>query len=155
VTIPLSQVKARWIVFSHTADLAPVNRDIDQIINLGMFEVPDFRPVPIEHAADYVFVYSDADEERVPIWRRHQIAAFTGYMGEGCFQAAAHIKPKLMRSGRNDLIEHHLWGLQQARVLRPELVRLWLNWIWAWENPRPEQNRRTARFWFPASVPPG
>jgi hypothetical protein len=139
VTIRLEAVKARWIVFSHTADLAPINRNVDQIINLGMFEVPDYRPVPIDHAADYVFVYASGDEVRVPIWRRHQIAAFTGYMGEGCFQASPHIKPKLMRSGRNDLIEHQLWGLQQARVIRPELVRLWLNWIWAWENPRPEQ----------------
>ena len=115
VTIPLPQVQARWVVFSHTADLTPVNQGIDQILNLGFFEVPDFRPVPIEHAADYVFVYSDGAEERVPVWRRHQIAAFTGFMGEGCFQAAAHIKPKLMRSGRNDIIEHQLWGLQQAR----------------------------------------
>ncbi|MGQ9681498.1 MAG: CehA/McbA family metallohydrolase [Anaerolineae bacterium] len=88
-----------------------------------------------EHAADYCILYADGREERLPIRRRHQIGAFQRRWGENCFQAVAHHKPHPIRAHHEQMIED--WGRSQTRVSAADMGR-WVNWLTAWENPRPD-----------------
>ncbi|NIQ98920.1 MAG: hypothetical protein GTN78_01770, partial [Gemmatimonadales bacterium] len=88
-----------------------------------------------EHVADYIVVYADGSEERVQIRRRHQIGPFSRNWGENCFQAVAHRKPRPIRP--EDGCSAPLgWGISQTRATAAD-GGPWVNWLYAWENPRP------------------
>jgi len=86
-----------------------------------------------EHAADYVMLYEDGTEERVSIRRRRQIGAFQRPIGENCFEAVAHHKP------------HPIRGASQTRV-EGRWRGPWINWLWAWQNPRADKAIVGVRF---------
>ncbi len=123
---------APWLVFMHTSDIRPFRDEhgiplppLDGIARLG------------EHAADYVMLYADGEEVRAAIRRRFQLGLVTlpfGW-GENCFAAVIHAKPcprapAFAQASRN-------WGDSQMRVSFAG-GGAWLNWLWAWENPRPQ-----------------
>ena len=110
VTVQLGSVRSRWLIFSHACDLTEANQNITEIINFGALSFPRFNSVPVDQAADYVFVYEDGTELSVPLWRRHQIGPFTSGFGENCFQAVSHIKPVITRGGKTDMVDNQSWG---------------------------------------------
>ena len=128
VTIQFDGFKGPWLVIMHTADFA-------------MVSVEPFRGVGLlgEHAADYVFLYSDNSEERVAIKRRHQIGGFFTLWGENCFEAVSHIKPRPLPGRKDDMVLNDQWGVNQQQAASSDEERSWLNWLWAWENPHPEK----------------
>ena len=88
VTEPAPALKAEWVVFLHTTDVKPLERDQHGFISpmrgeghLG------------EHIADYWMVYADGTEVNSEIRRRHHVGTFRRIWGENCFQAVAHRKP--------------------------------------------------------------
>jgi hypothetical protein len=129
LSIAFALTTAPWLVFMHTAELAPLSGDTHGMI----------RPMTGEgrlnqHMADYVILYGDGQEERLPVRSRHQIGAFTRRWGENCFQAVAHHKPQPVRPHHEQMTTG--WGASQTRVNTGDRVP-WVNWLWAWKNPRP------------------
>jgi hypothetical protein len=137
VSVDLSGVEAPWLVIDHVADLSRENRNIDEFFSFGDIRMPLFKAVPIDHVADYVFVYTDGTQARSRIVRRHQIQPFATRWGENCFEAVSHFKPMPTRWGKDDLIANQQWGFLQMQATRADMVRLWVNWLWAWDNPHP------------------
>jgi hypothetical protein len=145
VALDLGGIRSRWLIVSHVADLSALNRNVREFRQRGPVETPVFKPVPVEHAADYVFVYDDDSEVRCAIERRRQIGPFASRWGENCFEAVSHFKPVLTRAGDGDKVRSAGWGFMQARAFRPDMVRYWLNWLWAWRNPHPDKSLRSLR----------
>jgi hypothetical protein len=138
VSVGWRPVTARWLVFMHTSDLRQTEPNADGFISpmRGQGQLA-------EHAADYVIVYEDGTEERVPVRRRHEIGAFQRRWGENCFQAVAHRKQRPVRASHEQLRQG--WGNTQTRV-DPADDGPWVNWLWAWENPHPERPVAGVRF---------
>ena len=138
VTVEFSPVVAQWLVFMHTSDLRRMEPGPG-----GFFSPMRGQGQLAEHAADYVMIYTDGTEERVPIRRRHQIGAFTRRWGENCFEAVAHHKPHPVRASHEQLRAG--WGWTQTRVKAADQGP-WIDWLWAWENPHPDKALVGARF---------
>ncbi len=148
VTQPAPGLKAEWLVFQHTTDLKPLERDARGFA----------RPMPgegrlSEHVADYVIVYADGTEARQAIRRRHQIGMFRAIWGENCFQAVAHTKMHPVRPVNEqpsilvDVGGGLGWGQGETRVRSADRGP-WVNWLWAWRNPHPEKEISALR-WEP------
>ena len=129
-TLRIEPCRARWLVFMHTSDLRVLPTDAHGLIHpmrgQGMLN---------EHAATYVILYEDGTEVQAEVRRRHQIGSFQRIWGENCFQAVAHHKPFPVRAAHEQMRPG--WGHSQTRVAQPD-AGPWINWLWAWENPRPE-----------------
>ena len=137
VSVKVGPTTTQWLVFMHTTDLRPVEHGPDGFISPMRGEGQ-----LAEHAADYVMLYEDGTEERVPIRRRHQIGTFQRSWGENCFEAVAHHKP-YPRRAQHEQLSFPEWGRAETRVMQPDggigLGLQWINWLWAWENPHPEK----------------
>ncbi|MCL4217143.1 MAG: CehA/McbA family metallohydrolase [Candidatus Hydrogenedentes bacterium] len=146
VTIELGKLEARWLVFMHTADEAPLDWNKDGFVSptRGWGRLN-------EHVADYVLVYADGTEARESILRRHHLGMIQRGWGENCFQAVAHRKPLSLRppheqaGGTLEESNAIIWGQSQTRVRVPDLLP-WINWLWAWENPQPGKKIAAVRF---------
>ena len=68
VSVTFDRFKAPWLVFMHTSDFRWYKSNSSEFIQ-------SYRRVGLlgEREADYVIQYSDGEEERVAIKRRHQI----------------------------------------------------------------------------------
>jgi len=133
VSVRLAPVRARWLVFMHTSDIRPPKPDRDGFISpmRGHGQLG-------EHAADYVIVYADGTEVRMPIRRRHQIGAVARPWGENCFEAVGHHKPHPLKSLPGQSNPNQEWGRLQTRANSADGWP-WQNWLWAWENPHPRK----------------
>ncbi len=129
VTLAVAPTTARWLIFLHTSDIRPVEPGPG-----GIISPMRGRGQLAEHAADYVIGYADGEEIRLPIRRRHHVGMFTRGWGENCFEAVSHHKPQPDRP-ENAPIAH--WGDSQKRATAAD-AGPWMNWLWAWENPRPD-----------------
>ncbi|PKO22209.1 MAG: hypothetical protein CVU38_10645 [Chloroflexi bacterium HGW-Chloroflexi-1] len=138
VSIEISPVRARWLVFLHTSDLRPVLPGPGGIISPMHGEGR-----LAEHAADYVIRYTDGSQARAAIRRRHQLGAFRRRWGENCFAAVAHHKPYPQRASHQQTMPS--WGWSQTRVASAD-DGPWVNWLWAWENPHPDRMIAGFRF---------
>ena len=131
VVVRLDGVRAPWLVFMHTSDLRPLERD-ERGFPRGKTGLGRLR----ERAADYVILYQDGSEERITIRRRHQVSAFQRHWGENCFEAVAHTKPRPVRPHHEQVAG--AWGWSQTRADAADSGR-WVNWLWAWRNPHPRK----------------
>ncbi len=134
VAVALEPTRARWLVFLHTSDGRPLEK------NQSGFVSPMRGPgLLAEHAADYVVLYADGSQVRAAIRRRHQIGCFTRRWGENCFEAVAQHKVFPLRAEHE---QRHPdwsdWGGSQTRVTSADFGE-WVNWVWAWENPYPDK----------------
>ena len=136
----IGPLKAQWICFLHTSDVEPLEWNEQGFLSptRGEGRLP-------EHVADYVIVYGDGSEERVKIRRRHQIGMLQRRWGELCFQAVPQNHPYPIRPLQEQRGTRRTWGLTQTRAVGADLT-FWNNWVWAWENPRPETEIRAFRF---------
>ena len=138
VTVTFPAVLAQWLVFMHTSDIRPLGENASGIIapmtGAGRLN---------EHAADYVLLFADGSEARAEIRRRHQVGAFERRWGENCFQAVEQHKPYPQRANHEQPGDY--WGGTQTRVSSWEYDP-WVNWLWAWENPKPEAEIVGLRF---------
>ncbi|MHB0858775.1 MAG: CehA/McbA family metallohydrolase [Anaerolineae bacterium] len=129
VTVPLS-TRVRWLVFLHTSDVRPLTPEV------GARYTPNHGWGALgEDAASYIVRYADGVELPLAIRRRHQVGAYTRGWGENCFEAVAHHKPHAVRGAQEQLGPP--WGWSQTRATTDDSGP-WVNWLWAWENPRPE-----------------
>jgi len=131
IAVELDGVRAQWLVFMHTAQPLPQEPNDSGIIS----------PMRGEgrlnhHLADYVITYGDGESLRVPIRGRHQIGTYRRRWGENCFQAVAHCKPHPTRLHHEQTARN--WGRSQTRVDTADSGP-WTNWLYAWENPRPDE----------------
>jgi len=110
VSVEISPIQARWLVFLHTSDIRPLSPGPGGIISplRGSGQLA-------EHAADYVVYYAGGAEARVEIRRRRQLGPFDREWGENCFEAVAHHKPYPSRTAGEQLLPD--WGWTQARVM--------------------------------------
>ncbi len=138
VSASIAPIRARWLVLMHTSDRRRLAANAD-----GFFTPMRGQGQLGEHAADYVFLYEDGVQERVAIRRRHHIGAFQRRWGENCFEAVAHRKPHPVRASHEQL--RRGWGQTQTRVASADNGR-WVNWLWAWQNPRPDKAIVGVRF---------
>jgi len=138
VTIDFAPLVAHWLVFMHTSDVRKIEPGPG-----GFFSPMRGEGQLAEQASDYVLLYDDGVEEHVAIRRRYQIGAFQNRWGENCFEAVVHHKPRPVRPPHEQLGPG--WGLAQKRTLVADRA-LWVNWLWAWENPWPEKTIVGARF---------
>ena len=136
----IALLKAQWICFLHTTDVEPLEWNEHGFLSptRGEGRLP-------EHVADYVIVYGDGSEKRVKIRRRHQIGMLWRRWGELCFQAVPQNHPYPIRPLHEQRSTRRTWGLTQGRTVGADLT-FWNNWVWAWENPRPEKEIRAFRF---------
>ena len=95
VTERVQNLKAEWLVFCHTADVKPLEKD-----SRGFIRPMRGEGYLGEHIADYTIVYADGTEVRSEIRRRHHVGTFRRIWGENCFQAVAHRKPHAVRTVR-------------------------------------------------------
>jgi hypothetical protein len=137
LSIELKPKVAQWLVFMHTSDRREAASAAGEFISpmRGEGQLG-------EHAADYVILYSDGTQVRVPIRRRFQIGAFQRRWGENCFEAVAHRKPRSQRFAHEQLAKD--WGNLLTRVTAADSGP-WVNWLWAWQNPHPEKTVVGAR----------
>ncbi len=141
VVVEVSPTQAPWLVFLHTSDARPLEPGPGGIISpmTGLGHLA-------EHAADYVLCYADGTEERATIRRRHQLGPFQRHWGENCFQCVAHHKPYSAPAAQDQPSSFWgFWGVTQMRVGFPD-DGLWMNWLWAWQNPHPEKKITGLRF---------
>ncbi|MCJ7700660.1 MAG: CehA/McbA family metallohydrolase [Anaerolineales bacterium] len=138
ITIDLNPTMAKWFVFLHTSDLRPQAPGPQ-----GFFSPMRGQGQLGEHAADYIILYQDGTEVRVPIRRRFQVGSFQRRWGENSFEAVAHFKPQPRRASFEQLTA--AWGWSQTRV-DPADSLPWTNWLWAWENPHPDKAISGIRF---------
>ncbi len=138
VAVAFSPTTTGWLIFLHTSDLRQVASGPN-----GFWSPMRGEGQLAEHAADYVILYQDGTEERVAIRRRHHIGAFQRRWGENCFEAVAHHKPRPVRPPHEQLRPG--WGWTQMRADAADEAT-WLNWLWAWENPRPGKAITGVRF---------
>ena len=131
VSIELGPTEAQWLVFMHTSDRREVAPTPD-----GFFAPMRGEGQLGEHAADYVILYEDGSEVRIPIRRRFQFGAFRRRWGENCFEAVAHRKPRPQLFAHEQL--NRDWGNLLTRV-RPGDGGPWVNWLWAWQNSHPDK----------------
>ncbi|NPV47203.1 MAG: hypothetical protein HPY69_09610 [Armatimonadetes bacterium] len=137
VTVKLGELRAQWLVFMHTSDLRHGDPDVtDDPHNRGQGRLG-------EVAARYVVIYADGTEVVTPIRRRYEVGMFGRGWGENCFAAVAHRKPIPVPANH----EHptRSWGQSQTRVDTRD-GGPWVNWLWAWENPTPNQAIAALRF---------
>ena len=132
VSVELPATRARWFVLMHTSDVEPIEGD-----ERGFISPMRGEGRLGERVADYVFLYVDGSEERVPIRRRHEIGMFTRRWGENCFEAVTHRKPRPAQSGSTQTNRNDAWGGVQVRVAVPGGPLA--NWLWAWQNPSPRK----------------
>ena len=131
ITTPVKPFKANWIVFMHTSDIRPVEKEASGFIK------PPMRGEGVlnELAANYFVVFENGNEAKIPIHRRHQIGAFSRRWGENCFQAVESEKPRAILSSHEQFSPD--WGKTQTRVSGWRYGP-WINWLYAWENLSPE-----------------
>lgn len=131
---------ARWLVFLHTSDVAPLEWNKDGFISptrgngrLG------------ELAATYVLHYADGSESRHAVRRRRQIGMVQRLSwGENCTECVVHRKPcpvplvseQAYDAPRGD--RGSFYGVSTTRVQQPDFPP-WANYLWAWENPHPDK----------------
>jgi hypothetical protein len=136
VAVTFEPLRARWLVFLHTADVDPAapSRPTTGEGRLN------------EHVADYVTVFADGTEARAEIRRRHQVGMFKRRWGEACFQAVAARKPQPVPAW--PLRPSANWGQSQVRAVSSDHgdEGAWTNWLWAWENPSPDKDIVGVRF---------
>jgi hypothetical protein len=130
VEVSWEGMAAPWLVLMHVTDVAELPRNTQ-----GLYDAPGGPTRLHEHVADYVFRFADGVEERARILRQHQIGMYTRGWGTTCFEAVAHRKPAPART--NSEQPGWEWGVSQTRVVQPNLGP-WVNWLWAWKNPRPD-----------------
>jgi hypothetical protein len=140
VRVKLKPGRAQWVIFLHAADVPPAVDDRGGIMPLAQ------RPGQLgEHLADYVVAYADGAEIRLPIRHRHEVGAITHKWGDNCVRAVAHRKPRPRQAGPDQVNPNCLWGFNQCGADAND-GGPWLNWLWAWENPRPDQPIVAIRF---------
>ena len=138
IELAVPAVQARWLIFLHTSDLRPQPPGPGGILSpmRGEGQLN-------ERAATYVLRYQDGSEARAEIRRRHQIGMFQRRWGENCFEAVPQHKPFTQRGAQEQL--HSDWGWTQTRVGDHD-GGSWTSWLWAWENPRPDEAITGLRF---------
>jgi hypothetical protein len=138
VSVAVEPVQAEWLVVMHTSDVRPPLPN-----QYGVISPMHGEGRLNEHAADYVFLYSDGTEERVAIRMRHQVGAFTRRWGENGFECVAAHKPQPVRGAQEQIQAD--WGWTQTRVDTKDSFA-WTNWLWAWHNPHPKKKILGIRF---------
>lgn len=141
VTLRFAPVRAPWLVFLHTTDAVVLPQQDD-----GLYAPAKGYGLLGEPVADYVFLYADGEEVRHAVRRRYEVNLFQRPWGESSFACVAHTKPyTLYPLSRQPVQEipfdpgqHFVWGTTQTRVAQVDLTP-WTNWVWAWENPRPNR----------------
>jgi len=144
-TFDFKNTAARWLVFSHVLDISEQNQKSEQTIQLFGMNMPVLGPMPTGPVANYVFIYEDGSEHRVTIKSGFQIGPFATRLDENCFEAVTHIKSQMTRFHDTDLIRNQFWGRLQQQTYKPDFLRTWINWLWAWENPAPEKKLSSLR----------
>jgi hypothetical protein len=138
ITINLPATTTPWLIFMHTSDLLPSKP------GPGGFISPMRGEGQLgEHAADYVILFTDGTEERVKIRRRFQLGTFQRRWGENCIEAIAHHKPHPQPASFEQQAPN--WGQSQTRVSVAD-GGPWVNWLWAWQNPYPDNVISGIRF---------
>ena len=137
LSVELGPTAAQWLIFMHTSDRRRIAPDRG-----GFFSPMRGEGQLGEHAADYIILYEDGTQVRIPIRRRFQIGTFQRRWGENCFEAVAHNKPRPQRVAHEQLAKD--WGNLLTRVLAGD-GGPWVNWLWAWQNPHPEKTIVGAR----------
>jgi len=129
VILRFAPVRAPWLVFLHTSDTRPPDRDASGFIraSTGWGRLG-------EHAADYVVLRADGSEETLPIRRRREVGAFRHPWGEQCFDAVPAAKPHPVAPNHEQAGGG--WGWTQTRVSTNESWEFG-TYLWAWRNPRP------------------
>jgi hypothetical protein len=139
--LPVTPLKARWLVFLHTSDLRSNDPNASGFISPmrgeGLLD---------EHAATYTVHFADGSEERAEIRRRHQIGMFEHRWGENCFQSVSAPKPHPMRPQHEQPSNFRYWGLTQTRIGYDLEEQQFTLWLWAWENPYPDREISGLRF---------
>jgi len=138
VSVNLPYTVASWLVFMHTSDIHRVEPN-----RTGFFSPMRGEGQLAEHAANYVICYADGLEVSLPIRRRFQVGTFQRRWGENCLESVAHLKPFPVRASHEQLFTS--WGRSQTRVDTGD-SGLWVNWLWAWENPHPGKEIVGIRF---------
>ena len=133
VTVKVNRLKTRWLVFMHTCDRKACTPGEGGIVS----PYRGFAHLG-QHAADYVVVYEDGSELRLPIICRRQIGPYLRPWGENCFDAVGYKEPYPLCDDARDKNENRAWGYVQFRTLTADLEP-WMNWLWAWENPDPRK----------------
>jgi len=135
LSIDLNPTVAQWLVFMHTSDRhqAASGEFISPMRGEGQLG---------EHAADYIILYQDGTQAKIPIRRRFQLGAFQRRWGENCFEAVAHSKPRPQRAAHEQLAKD--WGNTLTRVNASD-GGPWVNWLWAWQNPHRNGQPREVR----------
>jgi len=130
VTVRVAPIKTQWLVFLHAADWRLLPHEGDPSAQLK-----DGRPFA-ERIADYVVVYADGREERIPIRQRREIGMCIARWGEEPLESVNHHKP--FPVGDDSEKPWYDFGAAQTKV-RGGQRGPWVNTVWAWANPRPSQ----------------
>ena len=130
-----------WLIFLHTSDHSRLKQD-----DHGFYEKP-FRGAGLlnEHIANYHVIYEDGLEISLPIRQRYQIGMFQQGWGENCIESVAAHKPRPVPFHHQQMDAGLSWGSSQTRVSLEDRGN-WINWLWAWENPKPDVKIKGFRF---------
>ncbi|HSV85034.1 MAG TPA: CehA/McbA family metallohydrolase [Levilinea sp.] len=141
VEIMVSGLCARWLVFLHTTDLRP-----NETNPAGFISPMRGEGQLNEHAATYNILYTNGQEARAEVRRRHQVGMFDHRWGEQCFQCVPAPKPRPKRLHHEQPTRFKYWGLTQTRIDYDFDEQPLILWLWAWENPFPEREICGVRF---------
>jgi hypothetical protein len=140
VSVRLRASRARWLVFLHTSDDRPLEKNAD-----GFIPACPGNARLGERAAEYVVLYADGSEHRAAVRRGYEIGRFERWWGENPVLAVADGKPHPLPAEPGDLIRTSEWARDQMRNTANDM-RPWTNWLWAWQNPHPARAVVGVRF---------
>jgi hypothetical protein len=131
ISVTLDPFQSKWLIFMHTSDYVPTQIGSSPLAISRKGQGRDY-----EIAARYTICYEDGSQVTAPICRRYQISTFQRTWGIPCYEAVVAQKPRPMRAHHEQMAKD--WGGSQTRV-DPVDYGLFLEWLWAWENPAPDK----------------
>jgi hypothetical protein len=137
--VDIEPQQGKWIIFMHTSDSHEMKKTAE-----GFYQKP-FRGIGLlnEEIASYIVIYEDGTEVTLSVRQRYQIGMFQQIWGENCIEAVSHNKPRPL-SFLGEMTNDQ-WGWVQTRVSTDDRGD-WINWLWAWENTKPQKKIKGFRF---------
>ncbi len=129
VTVKVGPVRDPWLVFAHSYHAEKQSEE---------------QPQPwLTHVADYVLIYDDGKEVRLPIRYRREITHYLWEWGHTHAHTVPHSSGIPVRSHHEQAAPS--WGQSQTRVAT-NMKGAWTTFLWAWKNRRPKHAITAIRF---------
>jgi len=138
LALHFASVTAKHLVFLHACETSPREPGEDGLYRSTRGSTPLMEPV-----CDYVIRYGDGERLTVPIRARMEISDMHIRWGQGSFLCVPHVRGRSVPTATDSIYAERVpqsnWGGSQTRVIAEGNHDGLQHWLFALENPRPDQ----------------